>query len=65
MYSIFRNPYFYSDFENFSIQKKDQQLLRRKQLESQINANFKQILSNRLREGFTIKKVNLIKSNFI
>lgn len=59
-----RNPYFYSnkDEEMIRIEKKDQQLLRRKQLEIQFNAGFVQILSFRLREGFTVKRVNLMQS---
>ena len=68
---VINNPYFYSNQDDdqdnnvFRNQKKDQQLLRRKQLENQINANFSQILSYRLREGFTIKRVNLKQSENI
>ena len=65
---VIDNPYFYSNQDDDIIvrcQKKDQQLLRRKQLENQINAHFAQILSYRLREGFTIKRVNLIHTENI
>ncbi|OTF76547.1 hypothetical protein BLA29_002022, partial [Euroglyphus maynei] len=66
---VIDNPYFYSNNDDddnvVRCLKKDQQLLRRKQLENQINADFTQILSYRLREGFTIKRVNLIQTENI
>lgn len=38
--------------------KKDQHMIRKRQFENTINASLAQVLTYRLREGFTIKRVN-------
>ena len=45
--------------------KKDQHMIRKRQLENSINASLAQVLSYRLREGFSIKRVNLKPSLFL
>ncbi|XP_054162649.1 KICSTOR complex protein SZT2-like [Oppia nitens] len=57
----FDNPYFYSilDFGlNSNRQTRDQQIVRNKQIENTVSAQLTQVVSSRLREGYTIKSVN-------
>lgn len=55
------NPYFYSTCDDYDsiFNKKDQLMIRRRQNESMLTASLAQILTYRLREGFTIKRVHL------
>ncbi|RWS27289.1 protein SZT2-like protein, partial [Leptotrombidium deliense] len=69
------NPYFYYGKQKFDennememkenerviFQAKDQQLIRHKQFQSEICAKFTDLLSCRLREGYTIKEVKFSK----
>lgn len=54
------NPYFYSTNDDYDsiFDKKDQLMIRKRQNESMLTASLAQILTYRLREGFTIKRVH-------
>ena len=59
------NAYFYSTHDyglNTSRETRDQQIVRNKQIENTVSAQLTQVLSCRLREGYTIKNVNYIPS---
>ncbi|KAI1306514.1 KICSTOR complex protein SZT2 [Halotydeus destructor] len=63
------NPYFYSSndskgrFATETSVAKDQQPVRNKQIESSVAVSFTRVLSCRLREGYTIKSVNISEAN--
>ena len=59
------NPYFFHNQDlktRFSFEPSDLDLIRVKQSKNTIQTKFTNMLSCRLREGFTIKTVNLAKS---
>lgn len=61
------NAYFYSTHDyglNSSRETRDQQIVRNKQIENTVSAQLTQVLSCRLREGYTIKSVNYIPSMY-
>lgn len=63
------NPYFYSAndqvnrFPSDFDQKKDQQMVKNKLTKSRVANSFTSVLSCRLREGYTVKHVNIYPSS--
>lgn len=66
---LLSNPYFYSAndqvnrFPSDYDQKKDQQMVKNKLTKSRVANSFTSVLSCRLREGYTVKSVNIYPSS--